>query len=466
MAFTPTLNVSDDTTTQNLNDDSAASLTEDGYIPLVPPFDTLRADAYGQYPPELSEPAHVILRGGKAAIEATIAVLNRLFLQARTYKRRRVGARVYVQYKLANADTLFRSEISDGRIDYDPKELLTLSANSILEVVVSWTRRFFWEGAEAELALTNGNGSSLTGGINVFNANDGTGGSPNKIHNYVEIAAASVAGDLPAPVRLGILNATNNANKDDTVWIAHNVNSDPANLTHMLEAEAGTGGSNQADATCSGGSRKDLSVTASESELLTWTLSSALLSFCAGNYFTILARLPLTNSANINNTKFRLKLKDSTSVVWTGPQIRPDSTLSYAILPLGTVRLPPRPVESTVAALTLALWLQAVSGSFTVSLDFLQLSPLDSWRKLERVGDAVAYLDRWLDDEIADLVYVDTGAGTARRPTVRGLPGPILLTPNKLQRLYFLKHTNTAYTCEFDRKSTVQVYYRPRRLAL
>jgi len=153
-------------------------------------------------------------------------------------------------------------------------------------------------------------------------------------------------------------------------------------------------------------------------------------------------------------------------VVWTGPQIRPDSTLSYAILPLGTVRLPPRPVESTVAALTLALWLQAVSGSFTVSLDFLQLSPLDSWRKLERVGDAVAYLDRWLDDEIADLVYVDTGAGTARRPTVRGLPGPILLTPNKLQRLYFLKHTNTAYTCEFDRKSTVQVYYRPRRLAL
>jgi len=463
--FMLTLSVTDLTTagTVQLNDWTTGAV-KGGYAPTRP-----QADADGNFPKTVTDPAvTILLRGGKTAIEATIKSLNRLFQQAREYQRRTVGAQVYIQFKLDYADTLYRSEVVDGGVEYDRTALDWMSAAGVLPVDVAWTRRFYWESAaETELPLTNGNGSSVTGGINVYNSSDGAGSSPNKKHNYVEIAAADVAGDIPAAVRLALLNSQNVADKDDTVWIAHNVNSNPSTLAHILEAESGTGGTTQADATCSNGNRKDLSVTTTESELLTWTLGTSLLSDCGGNFFTVLARLPLTNSGNINNTKFRLKLKDSTGVVWTGPQIRPDSVYSYAILPLGSMRLPPRPVGGNSTAMTLALWLQSVSGSFTVSLDFLELAPLDGWRLLQRVGDAVAFNDRWVDDMIGRYAYVDTGEGSNRRATVRALGAPpIRLMPNKLQRLYFLAHTNTAFVCEVDRLHSVRAFYRPRRLAI
>ncbi len=282
--------------------------------------------------------------------------------------------------------------------------------------------------------------------------------------NYVEIAAADVEGDLPAPVRLEITNSYNDADKVGTVWIGHNVESDPANLVSILEgedAEGGMVGTVIENATVAG--NKYQSVTFSqpnETVLLTWTLSTALLNQIRGRYVRLMARFAGTLSTVL---WLRLKVKLDVTTLWDGSLQLMGTAMNQE---LATLRLPPYLLGAgDLYPLDLVLSGKTDQPTYVMTLDFLQIMILDGWRKLVSKGYNLGYQARLVDDGIDDYLYTDSWSTAGKIGNYVGYGEAIQLHPGKLQRLYF-------QVAEPDgggdtlRTLSVKLYYRPRRLTL
>lgn len=302
-----------------------------------------------------------------------------------------------------------------------------------------------------------------TAGVPVYNHMDGDGHG-----NYVEMQADEVGGDLPAAVRLEITNTYSSSNRANNLLMAHNVLSDPANLNHVLEAEAASGGTTvTGDGACSGGGRKTLSwAGTAETEVLNWTLSTALLNACRGNYFRLIARFASVPAYSDVWVRWRVKLFGTT--LWEGPQFLLNTTSS--LQDMGVLQLPPYLIDAgDLYQLDLVLYGQRnQSGTHNLSLDFVQLSPLDGWRKLSPRGFGLSAGMQLVDDGIEGRVYAvaytELG-GAGKMGNYVGSGEPIKVWPNAQQRLYFLHDTMTG-SAAIDRLLTVKVFYRPRRLTI
>lgn len=285
------------------------------------------------------------------------------------------------------------------------------------------------------------------------------------VQNQVHIAATEVIGDLDAPCRIEITDtfATNNSYQ---FHVGHNILSNPATLSHILEGEHASGiTSIDADAACSGGEYATLTwAVDTEATLADWTLPSEFLAKAAGGDFRVLARFQVIT--NVTDVKFRLKILYGSAEIFTGKVVQPDSAYSYLIRDLGIVTLPPWFQDSgTMEALTLRLT-GKITGGTTIKLDCLALHCLDGYRYLEPVATGIPQNSRLVDDGILGELYVDTGADTARAAYYNGRGKPIMLKPNTAQRLYFLTASSTANTAEVNRTSSIRVYYRDRRLTI
>lgn len=299
-----------------------------------------------------------------------------------------------------------------------------------------------------------------TAGVPVYNHTDDDGHG-----NYVEMQADEVGGDLPAAVRLEMTNTYSSSNRASNLLMAHNVLSDPANLNHVLEAEAASGGTTvTGDGACSGGGRKTLSwAGTAETEVLNWTLSTALLNACRGNYFRLIARFASVPA--YSDVWVRWRIKFSLTTIWEGPQMLL-STL-FNLQDMGVLQLPPYLVGAgDIYPLNLVLSAQRnQSGTHNLSLDFVQLSPLDGWRKLSPRGYGLAYGARLVDDGLEGLTYTDGWAAAGKTGHYIGSGERLAVWPNARQRLYFLHDTMTG-SAAIDRLLTVKVFYRPRRLTI
>jgi len=285
------------------------------------------------------------------------------------------------------------------------------------------------------------------------------------VQNYVEIAAAQVEGDVPAPCRIEITDTFATANSYQ-FHIGHNILSNPASLSHILEAEHAAGVTSTAvNAACSGGEYATLIwAVSTEATLANWTLPSEFLAKAAGGDFRAIARFQV--STNVTDVKFRLKILYGTAEIFTGKVVQPDSAYSYLIRDLGIVTLPPWFQDSgTMEALILRLT-GKIAGGTTITLDCLALHCLDGYRYLEPVATGIPQNSRLVDDGILGELYVDTGAATARAAYYNGRGQSVMLKPNTVQRLYFLTASSTANTAEVNRTSSIRVYYRDRRLTI
>ena len=285
------------------------------------------------------------------------------------------------------------------------------------------------------------------------------------VQNYVSIAAAQVEGDTEAPCRIEITNTFATANSYQ-FHLSHNILSNPAGLSHILEAEHASGTtSTSASGSQSGGEYATMTWAGStEATLANWALSSEFLSKCAGGDFRVIARFQA--STNVTDVKFRFQLLFGSTVIFTGPQLQPDSAFSYLIRDLGVVTLPPWLQDSGItSALTLRMTGLKVGGT-TITLDCLALQPLDGWRYLEPVGTGIPENSRLVDDGILNELYVDNGAATARAGYYNGRGSPIMLKPNAVQRVHFKTASSAANTAEVNRTSSIRIYYRDRRLTI
>ncbi len=371
----------------------------------------------------------------------------------------------YVYFDIDDSGDAWMSKMLKGAVHYDSRLESTWRNNVVVATIIIEHKPYWDQQDEVQVPLTNGNGTNNTAGLVIFNCGDNAGASPNHHDNYVEIAAADVLGDMQGPTRLEVLNSYATS-RLYTLWIGQNW-TDPDNMSHILEGESSTIGTETDDTTgCSNGHfmRKALA-SGAEADLFTWALTDSFLDACKGGLFKILARFHGNAPTNV---KFRIKLEFAVTNIWQTGQATIDASRALQIRELFTFRLPPWLLGQTnLSALTMTLTGQQSSGSsVNVDLDFLQITPLDGWRMLECAGYGVVQNSRMIDDGVNENAYIDDGAGDNKAGILVGYGNPIKLYPGKKQRLYFLMHSWAGNTAEIARTISLKLFYHPRRQSL
>lgn len=464
------LRITDGTTTVNLTGGTSSFYLAESYAPATPELSVIEAmaqavrdggDVTAVTRRNVVETVTLaVVASAFSTVQTALRGLETLLQQALHRQSTGKGAQVWVEYRAADSGDVYRSELLYGRLEPDPEMTAAAwIAASAVRCVVTWQRRFFWEGARTELALDNtSTASKTTGGVTIYNHHDSTSGHD----NYVDIAAGDVGGVLPSPAEISLYNSYNDAARTWRVYIANNVFASPATFTHILEAEDCTYVAGGAAATASASSSNGYYQAATwagdgETLVLRWDLSAAFLATAKGNRFRVLGRVASGTSSGL-----RAQLKTLLSVTTIAET--PEVAVSDGLVDFGIVQLPPYLIgETSLYALTFELRGRRTGGA-TLNLDYLQFTPLDSYRALIPRGYGAAYTTTIVDNGIAGSLYVQWGgSGKSGHYVAHG--SPVMLWPSVAQRLYFLC-TNSSGGPDIARTHTVRAYYRPRLLTI
>jgi len=463
------LRITDGTTTVNLTGGTNSFYLAENYAPVTPELSVIEAVAQavrdggdvtaGTRRNVVETVTLAVVASAFSTVQTALRGLETLLQQALHRQNTGKGAQVWVEYRAADSGDVYRSELLYGRLDPDSETgSEAWIATGALRCMVIWQRRFYWEGARTELALDNtSTGSKTTGGITVYNHDDAGSGHD----NYVDIAAGDVGGVLPTPLELSFYNSYNSATRTWQVHVANNVFASPTTFTHILEAEDCNYVAGSAAATAnadSSGGYYQVATWGGDTETLAlrWDLSAAFLATAKGNRFRVLGRVVGAS------TGLRACIKTLLSVTTIAET--PEVAVSTGLIDFGIVQLPPYLTgETDLYALTLSMY-GRLTGGATLTLDYLQFTPLDSYRVLVPRGYGAAYMTTIVDNGITGSLYVDwAGSGKTGHYIAHG--SPVMLHPSVAQRLYFLC-TNSSSGTDIMRTHTVRAYYRPRLLTI
>lgn len=446
------LNIDYGTTTIDLTTGGYAIL--DGFYPQSP----------SNQEDQITDRVNVwITASSSADMQAKILALTLALHYARLHADEPDGA--WLNFAPYDDVSAWRTRVYDGTLLYESK-LTAWWPKKRIKVTLVIERAPYWESDETQVPLSNANGTDVTSGLTVYNCNDGSGSAPNKQQNYAAIAAGVILGDLPAPAKIVATNSYSDGLYD--LWIGHNY-TDPANAAWNYEAEAASGGSAAADATCSGGNKKNVTMSTDfETTLLTWSLTAAQLSAAKGQYVHALLRVDNLSLDEYKQARFRAKIIWNLTTIWQSEQVLPSDLRTMQIRDLFTFRLPPWLAGmDSLAGLSLALTGQrTITSSLTIGIDFLQLLPADSFRYLTCNGYGIDAGDRLVDDGILGLLYRESSSGAGRIGILSGYGDAIQLQPGLAQRFYFLQEGIVGGWGQIDRTLSVKISYRPRRRTL
>ena len=416
----------------------------------------------------VTEAADLFLRSSTTALLQTLVrSIEAMLEKAHRRQRLGVGPRVFWQVQLDGEAAAWRSEILTGRLVLD-EDGLGWWPNKAVRAMLSITRLPFFEGAETELQLSTSNQAAATGGRTIVNHDDaGTGDD-----NWVEIAAAQVAGSLPAPVRLELTNTSGAARTYTTFYVATLAHVDLTALTAGMVLEAETAnGTVTADANSSDGHYAARSYTASgdvtHTSSFAFNVTAAQVQQLAGRYCKILARCGMGPAP----IWFTLYLQDSNnSELWRGPELLvQETTGDYKIKDLGAAPLPPADLGTGAATVWLVAQYRAVLANgvtLTLNMDFVQLTPVEFLRVLRVAGSPttqVANNAAVVLDEIEGVAYF-LASGARLAGLVRD-GAPVMVVPGQAQRIMVLCDEG-GNAMDIGRSFSVRAWYRPRRLTV
>lgn len=406
------------------------------------------------------------LIGVVATLQSTIASINGMLARVAERREKPFLPRVYIN-RSVDGSAYWRSEVLDGRLLVTTESLDMLGRKPEVQLIIQ--RVNYWESTTlTELALTNANGSAVLGGITVYPWDDSVAGRD----NWVKILAAAVTGDMEAPIRLELENTYNNFNRTDEVYVGANWNSSPNNLAPVLQGElADTGGSilpvTPDTALYCGGQYRECSVGTTEATIMRWTLDSTNLGYFAGNDFTALLRL--INSVQADTwARLRVTIGGLVTLYETPAVLLPTGSPTSKMFSLGRVQLPPYLVNSGTALgslyFELRMWRSA--GTYTQAVDYIQLMPMDAFRKIENLGWDLEYGETLVCDDIEGYIFAIWGPGFGSSAGAYGyhIPfgAPLMVKPGVDQKIYIVVTGATPGA----RTSKVKLYYRPRRQTL
>lgn len=413
---------------------------------------------------EVTEQATFLALGGLTTVIENVEKLNRIFTQAKEHQQNNTVPTVYVYRLLTASGTWWRSELVEALPVLAPDALDGGTINGKYEIDITFTRKNWWEGDGVAVPLSNANGTNVTTGLTIYNHDD----ADTNMDNWVEIAAASILGDLETPAYIQVKNTTS-ARTMDNVYIGLNATK-PALFAPIFEAESATGGVQQpgsADTTkYSGGYYKEFTAASGvEAVAFTWTISAAQLSYAGGKWYQ-----PIMRHVGGVGGKFRFRMDVDGYPVWQGSQISIDDSVGAAqgLSLLRPLLLPPWNLflTSNLAPVNLIMTYQGDAGD-TIKIDYIQFTPIEQWMFVKYLYSWIANTRMLVIDGITRQIFGCYSTGTNQNALFNTFGDFIYLKPATKQRLYFLRETMTpgAYTNIAD-TSTVTIYYRPRRLTI
>jgi hypothetical protein len=431
--------ITDGTTTINLSDRTTTGIALIGYNPAIakPNEDT------GVMEPVVDTVDFWIEDTSIANLAARARGIHRLLWQVNHRQRSRTGPRVYLLYTPTSGSQL-RSEIFAYQLhSNEANPILYNQFRQELSLVV--TRAPFWEGARTQIPLTNGNGTNNTAGLRIYNHNDAGAGHD----NWVDIAAADVTGDYPAPLELEYTNDTGGAVDFNFMHIGNNWFAPTMQST--WEAENQSGGQDQVDATASNGYTNY--VTGSGWKVWQWTLTTAFLNLTRGRYFRVIGRFTSTSGS----LRIRTRLLDLYGITVQGRAVYTAITGS-GVWDCGALPLPNSPYADNAGDVILEVAAYS-SDSRSVYLDFIELLAAEpgQYQRFDMIGYDTANGDKIVSNGPDELLYYLSG--TQKFFVLRAHTDFAHVMPNVNQRLVSVWDPATSKTW------SLKAYYRPRKAA-
>ncbi len=412
-----------------------------------------------------------------ANFQAHIQELEEFFRLARAGTDGNYGVgRAKVRILQSGYTDSYESEIFDGRVELPGGVLGAAWANRECDVTISWTRKPYWQAVTmASVALSNDNGSGAST-IAVYNCNDRTGSSPAKICDWAVVAAAAVAGDLPAPCALVISPVLTESFQE--LFVTQLV--EPLGVTMAspwtvgyYEGETGTG--DLSNTAYSGGKAHTYTVPATAAGLdLEWSETDADMLTQFQNFGRFMLRAEFEGLTY----KFRPYIKISRRTFYGPSTIISGGTVAYPnglLMDLGFLRLPPmRKLTEVYNAInfgnvSVGVNISEPVAGGTITVDYLQiLGAQRAMRLALGINDLASatqpmvFSNQYDDDQVC----VMSGIGaTAQAEAIGQAYGNMYLEPGKDQTLFFnwRKVSQQHIAKEY---MNISLSYWPRRFTL
>lgn len=438
-----TIQLTDGTTTVDLNDlSNAGAMT----------FSPVGAWASDEY---VEDEAIIDFFGSYSTARTKINQVNRIFARARERATTGTGPRCFAYINIDSEGT-YRSELLDGKVDIGEESLGSDKAGGRVEAAIMFRRVPYWEGAVAQLAISNVNGSSNTSGLAVDNHS--VSGSKSA---WFSVSGSAIGGDVPAPVRVEMTNTSGTA----LGYFQYGLINGTTSWNHVawLQGESasyGSGGTNTGSAGASGGNYLSHVIGAgTTTNFARWTITNSLLSLSDGK--------PVVPVVRFDSASPTLEYMRIYCAGMYTEYASTTSTRYFVVMP--SLPFPPRTMNGgTYADHTIEINYWNPGGSSdTVKLDYMALIPAgDGWREVIGVGgnNYIANTNTLVDDGIERLTYSLSGSNRQTGYSAAG-KWPLLI-PGVDATFATIAADNTVGDANINYAWTAKLYYRPRRRSI
>lgn len=408
------LRITDGTTTITLNNDGGSvstGLIGARYFPITGDGETT------------TEPITVAFAGTSSNALSSIREIKRLLSDAKVRQTEMGNARVYLEYQISSSDSVYRSEIIDGRDDWgESKQLRQIYESDVAGELTLFIERLDWWEASASVSV---------GSATIRNGNT----SP-----YNIVTLSTIPGSLPTPLSIECVNAAGATLNARSFYLNVDAFAGMTTNQHLLIPSTAT-------VSWTGS-------TTHSSILYALPLSATILSKLAGKSINVIAAF----SSITSGIYLRAGLYSSYGGVYAPLNTANEQYVvsSRTMFDLGTLEVPKVATGGLVVVITAYA---TVTGSATLS--FAQVAPSSNAMKLEAaytmaVGEKVGH------DAIEDVAYFVSGG--VNYPTVRKSGGPLFAYPGRTNRLHLLFDEHGSFNA--SRQMTVTVACRPRRRSI
>lgn len=366
-----------------------------------------------------TETIRVAYSGASSDILTTIREVKRLLSDAKIRQTETGNNRVYLEYQINASDSVYRSEIINGRDDWGDSKGLRQIYNTVGagETAFIIERLDYWEGPNTTLT----NATIRNGNVSPYNA----------------LSLSAIPGSLPTPLAITVENGSG-------------ATLDARDFYFNVDAHAGLTGNQH--------------LLIPSVPTANWTGSIT--------HNSILWALPMSTTVSSKLAGKSINLIAAFSSIPTGCYIRAGlytlfggvyAPLNMAseiyspggktIFDLGTLEIP----NSAGGGLVVVISLYAPSTN-SATLSFAQIAPsLNAMRLITAYTWAVG--EKYTHDPVVDSAFFTSGG--VNQMIVRRSGGPLLAYPGRTNRLHMLLAEYPSFSP--NRQSIVSVSCRPRR---